>query len=369
LTSPSDQKFDGNGNAVPAAASLNKSFTWRDVLSSQSPVQREALRALLQATPAIKETDLAGSVTADASTVTSAVVPILFWGVTDRLSFGLAVPVEHVDVRAVSGYVQGPSAQTLIDRACASSSPVKCQQIAQQLNQTLNTRLTQMGYEPLHSMTTDALGDVRLFARYSLFRGEKQALALKPMIVFPTGTAPDYDRLADTNTGDGRYEAGTTLVYELTDGGSWRGNVYSMYQALLPTHPLMHIPTASSWLSGDRETVNQSWDHRFGTGIGVTYTVASWGTSLGAGYNLQYQTGSSFSGSLFGADRYALLGDLYPDQWLHSATITLGFNTFRWYRQGSFPMPIEAALTYDKALGGRNTMEADIFAADITVFL
>jgi hypothetical protein len=144
LTSPSDQKFDGNGNAVPAAASLNKSFTWRDVLSSQSPVQREALRALLQATPAIKETDLAGSVTADASTVTSAVVPILFWGVTDRLSFGLAVPVEHVDVRAVSGYVQGPSAQTLIDRACASSSPVKCQQIAQQLNQTLNTRLTQI---------------------------------------------------------------------------------------------------------------------------------------------------------------------------------------------------------------------------------
>jgi hypothetical protein len=328
---------------------------------------------LLQAAPAIKKSDLAGSLTADVSTLTTAVVPILFWGVTDRLNLGLAVPVLHVAVTANSGYVQGPSSQTLINRACAVLSPAKCQLLAGQLNQTLNTRLQTMGYEPLQSATTDALGDVRLFARYSLWRGENQRLTLKPQIVFPTGTAPDYDRLADTNTGDGRYEIGTTLVYELTDGrgpeSNWRANVYSMYQALLPDHPLVHVPTSTSWLSGDRETVTQNWDHRLGAGVGFTYSIVSWGTSAGIGYNIQYQTGSSFSGSLFGADRYALLGDLFPNQWLHSATFTLSFDTFRWYRRQEFPVPMQAAFTYDRALGGRNTMLADIFAADITFFL
>jgi len=372
IISNTTNTYDSAGQSVPLGATLNRSISWSDVLSAQeNEAERASLRSLLYANRAISESEIAGDIKAEINTYSTASVPILLYGLSDSLTLGIAVPIIKVDAQVDTGFTRSASGQEVIGRACAASSPVKCSESAAKLNRAIPHRLETLGYEPLQSRSLTAIGDLRLIGKYSLLRDSAQQLTLKPVVLLPTGRTASPDDVLGLKTGDGRYSLSLSAVFDRHDVllPHLKFTGYTGYTAFLPDNPEMRIPTLESSLTPDKERVRRGLAHGAFAGVSLKYGILGTGLSLGGGYHFQYVGQSSFDGTRFSAERYARLKDQNPERWLQNTSLLVGFSTIDWYRQKRFSIPLEASVTWNRPVGGRNAWSDDLWAGEFIFYL
>lgn len=361
--------FSDSGEAMPIGQRMHQAVRFGDLIQGEAiEARRAAIRSLMAEIPGVTDASAVGSVTGDVSVATSTMVPVLMAGVTPKLTIGVAVPILKVSVNADSGFTSTPEGQRFLDAACAGSSPVACESIANRLNGALSSELARLGYAPIQSETITAIGDVRFLARYSLVDDLKDSFLVKSTLYFPTGVAPSADKLVGAQTGTGRYGLGMAAVYERVDplGISERvtWTVHGGYHAYAPDSVEMRIPTSRSRLSADKEKVSRGFTHLVSAGTALKYGLPAIGTQVGFGYQVQHATATSLRGTRFEGARYDLLEQGYPAETLHAATVQVSFSTTRWYRNNQFGVPFEVSASYSHALGGRNTPRAHLWAGE-----
>ena len=367
-----NDEFGRDGGIQPLGQPLNRRVTWGQLSAQQKDPELKALYEGIIGVNGMGEGS-PGVTTGEVNTNVNVTIPTLAFGVTDRFTFAVALPIYNVEVNPAMGFVADASAiQDFLKKVSTTSSPVKAQQAAaelERLDDAVNVMLGSMGYQAIVPETITGLGDMRLVGKYRILHERKQALALKGVVTLPTGNAPDVDRALDVPTGDGQVDLGMQIAYDrfLTRRLTW--NTFGGVTAQLPDQLERRIPTSSeSFLSPDKDLVDRNLGDQVQLGTSLNYSFPGSGLSIGAGYQYQHQFETWFNGNKYAQYRYRLLEYFNPASDLHSGTLLATFSTVNWFQQKKFIYPFQASLVYSRGFAGMNARTSDLLSAELVLF-
>ena len=364
-----ESRFDGLGLKQPIGERLSKNVSWNDVIGSQ---KTETERHIIQTTLRDAQINIEGGpgrTTGQIYTTADVKIPTLAYGLTDRLTVAVVVPIMSISVSADTSLAKSEDGQRWMNRVCAMSVD-DCNIAAKKLNNAVNEKLSRLGYEAIPSLkTVSAIGDAQIIGKYVLAKNNDQTLALKSTVVLPTGRQPNANAALDLPTGDGRFQLGSMLIYDRALPSHFRWNTFGGALALMPHSIERRIPKSNlDALSDDSERLTRRLGGVFSMGTSLNYSIPAWGLSTGLGYNLQYLTQSSYGGRLFSPERYQYLQELSPSETLHTGIISAGFSTVDWYKNKQFVYPFQAHLTYSRPFAGRNVNASEVLAGELVLF-
>lgn len=370
-----EMKYSDSGTVIGLGDKLNKAVTFADLTSARSTdssekqAEKAQIAGLMAHDGSLAMSDIAGYTTGQVNTYASVKVPVFAMGLTENFTLAAAVPVYDVDVQAATGFVRSEKGEAFVNAAARSSGPYKGEDASNRLNNAINTKLEELGYEPIQSQKISGIGDVKVVGKYRFYRSESDALAVKPAVTLPTGTAPNADKALDIPTGDGQVDVGATLIWDRELAGKLGMSSYLGFNAQLPDQLDRRIPqTASDSLSPEKELVSRNLGDQYSFGTGIRYGSSSKGFSVGAGYSFQYMTSTSYEGSRYARARYDWLEQEAPLQALHAASLSLGFATIDWFKEKKFFYPFQANVVFSKPFAGRNVATSSVVATELVLF-
>ncbi len=368
-----DERFDGQGTAQPVSAKLNKTVTFADVIAARSTdAEKNEIRGLLS-NAGLSETDSPGFTTGDVAVAATVFAPVFSIGLTDWWTAAIAAPIYFVNIHATSAFVAGPSAQRVIDEANKSGIE-KANEVADKLNNAVNEKLARLGYQPIANKSFTALSDIRIINKFKVLEsgdaGMMHTVTLKGEATLPTGRVQSPDDLLSIPVGDGQWDLGAGVIYDLTLASIIRLNAFGGYTAQLPSTMEHRLPTsATDSLSADKERVWKDLGDLASTGSSVSLDLPGTGVTLGAGYMYQFMNTTSVrNGTIAAASRYRLLEDLFPLRDLHSGLLMVGFSSVEMFKAKRFPLPFQANLTYSAPFGGRNSTTNSMLQTELVLF-
>jgi hypothetical protein len=364
-----DSKFGGAGSIEPLGVLLNRTIRWSDIIEAQATsVEKSIIQSTLRDAN-INLNGSPGSTLGQINAYVNAKVPTLAYGITDRFTMAVAVPVMSVSVSAATGFYKSDHGQSWVNSLCTMSIE-QCNKAAGQLNNAINERLISFGYQPLKSKSFSSIGDIQLIGKYLVYQDKKNLWGLKSTVVLPTGIAPNPDIALDIPTGDGQYKVGLSFIYDRVVSDYLRWNTSFGYLASLPHQIEKRIP--NTWddpISKDKEQLTQNLGSATQFGTSLQFQVPKIGLISGLGYNFQYQARTTYSGgSRFSQERYEFLENWSPSELLHSATIMTGFSTIEWVLKREFFYPLQAYIVYSRPILGRNVTNNGIISGELTLF-
>ena len=239
-----DQTYDGTGQVQPLGYQLNKPITFQQMLVTQTPAKQGEIQGLMAA-QGLNLNDSPGSTTGQVNTYANIFVPVLAYGISDRFTIAVAVPIVHVDVSVAQGFNASTSGNALLTSAAAHTNTVAATDAQNQMNNAINTKLAWAGMDPLQNFTVNNVGDVQVVGKYRFYDDEYNTLAAKTTLSVPTGTAPDPNMAIQVPTGAGTWGAGAAVIHDLKLPFDMRLNTYGSVPRLHPARRRRAYPARS----------------------------------------------------------------------------------------------------------------------------
>lgn len=363
-----DQKFADTGDVTMLGSALNKPISFQNLVDTQKTSKDKALAEGTILANGLVLTDSPGETVGAINTTVNVRVPIFSYGLTDTTTLAVVVPVYEIRVSADTGYRASPEAQLWVNSICGSSIE-KCNMIQSQLSDPVNLKLAANGYDRIKSEDVSAIGDVKLVTKSVIHKSSRDQVAIKGVVTAPTGVAPNADKLVDTATGDGQWDVGSRVIWDLFLSKNLTFNSFAGYTAQLPDTLERRVPLAEGDpISPQKEKVYRDSGDVSELGVSLTAGSGTRGLSFGAGYTYQYLSETKFRGTQYEQVRYRYLEGLNPSQELHTVTVGLGFSTIEDYREGRFVLPFSAGLYHSRPMSGRNTSNSDVYSAELVMF-
>jgi hypothetical protein len=312
----------------------------------------------------------------------------LSYGVTDRLTVGIAIPYEwwSADVTKVRLNTKNATVgknpffgQPGDPFGGAPLIPIKLGGIplttgdAQALigpGLTINGKpaIPGYGYERLESVSDNGIEDIQVGARYQYFRNDNWKLASQFGVVFPTGTIKDPDNLVGRWTGTGAYALSFGLNNDYTGIKNLVLDASVRYDYFLPMHQVVRItnfehpivPLTSEDNAkielGDILTI-------YGSG---TYTFAEgWDLSVAYRYQAKVQKDKASGTKKLAYSLYSFETD-WTDNLISGG---ISYSTIPLFKAKKFPVPLKAGVEYQYTFAGTNNdLKVEIVALKLAVF-
>jgi hypothetical protein len=363
-------RYNGIGQLEPLGQKLNKVVTFNDLVESKSTQEdKDKVKGLYEGAGFAADQS-PGSTSGVVNSYANVKVPVFAIGVTEKLTMAVAVPVMDIQVSADTGFIKDANGDQFVAAAEAASIE-KGIEARNGLNNAINEKLKRLGYEQIPAFQqVKGVGDVKLVGKYLLRNEERIQLAVKGEVTFPTGRAPNADKVIDPALGDGQWDVGAAAIYDYKLLPDLRWNTYGGYVAQLPASLDRRLPkSATDSLSSDKEYLLRDLGDIVTTGTSLSYEFPAVGMMVGAGYTFQYLTKTTYrDGANPDKNRYRLLENEYPYQALHSATLMTGFSTVEWFKAKKFVYPFQANVAYSRPITGRNVTSNEVVAAELVLF-
>jgi hypothetical protein len=370
FTTQIEDKYDGYGAVVPAANSFNKSVTWRKLIDSEAPgpdrgILKGGVKSMQDAN--IDLDAVAGVTHGMVNVRLTSTVPMLAYGLTEKITLGVGLPVVYSSTSIATGWTADAAMSEKLTKVMASGFESKVMSLREKLQNVVRTQIASYGYKPLEDEQRQEIGDVTLGLKYKVFSGELVSVALAPKLVVPTGRTADVNKVVDVAPGDGQFDTGVSAVADWAIAPRFTMTTSAGYTYQWGSAKAKRIPrSADESISPDVETVWEKFGDVMGTSLGGKYKPNDL-TTVGLGYSLQYKQADEYGGSAYAAERY---GYLAKDTWqsMQAVQASLGFTTVPLYRAGVFPVPADLGLTYGRVLSGRNVNDVSLVFAELAAY-
>ena len=363
-----DEKSGPNGTPVPLAEPLMEDLTFALIAKGEEKLRGDQIRAFLT-TEGFEESDSVGEFTADVNGRISVFAPISSYGLTDRHTVALAVPVYSASTSASVGFQPNENASAFL---AALSRPENNQTIAareagDKINTAvarLNDKLVDNNYKAIQDWNAQGLGDITVASKYRALSTNVLGVATTNGIVAPTGREDDPEILTDIPFGDGQWDIFSQLAFDQTIVKGLVVNQFGKYTVQLPgsktvraleNDESIEVPyTSTRFKLGDKIDAGASlqWSPAFGLVSGVGYT-----------YFRKF-------GDLYKDTRAETKGLLEKntDQLSHNSEVQFGYSTIPHYQAGTFAVPMEVKLTFIRQMSSRNMPITDLAQFDLNLF-
>lgn len=365
----SEEKFNGAGFERPLADPMFQNITFGDlILGKKDPVDKAAIEAKMVAIGADENTIL-GSTQGQVNLKPTVTVPVIAYGVTDRWTTAIAIPIMKYDLNVDSGVTQSnvEMINALNQRLEADELWKDKEEFNRKFSAPLEAKLEDYGYKPLVNENATKLGDIKLVNKYKTFDNGFQALTASLELTLPTGQKADIDKIVDIPGGDGQTDIGVGINHDIYIGQYVTFSTGLSYTAQLADTVERRVPEQR------KSTVSEEKDNNIQRDLGDILTAQAGaginyrGVSFGAGYTLGYKDGDKYTGSKYESNRYEWLGK-DSIQNMQALTGKIGYDTITLFKEKKFPAPLAVSITYTTLLSGKNMVKDPLTVLDFNMF-
>ncbi len=362
------EKFDGSGQIVPVGNALNKGVTWNKIIDGKdTAVEKGLLRGYLESKN-VNLNDEVGNTTGVVGIGFQPIIPIMAYGLSEKMTVAIAVPVIKTSLQVDAGFVANENLEGIGKNLIKDGSQAKAYELQYKTANAIQEKLKKYNYQPLQSEEKTRLGDIRIVTKNVLHQKGKFDVAIKGIITAPTGQTTDADKAVDIGTGDGQWDLGLGLVsdWQFSDNNMITGYIAAISQ--LPTSRARRIPEeADSKLSPDVDkNTRMDLGDVINLQLGNKYSFLK-GFSLSSALSLQYKDKDSYSGNKYSSFRYNWL-ERDTAQTMESVHLSFGYSTLALFREKKFPAPVEANLSFNQVVGGMNAIQDYLVAFELAAY-
>lgn len=361
-------KYDGYGSIVPLGNGFNKPVTWNKLIDGRPDAsERAQLRGALTA-EGVDLNSAAGDARGLVNTRITSTVPVFAYGVTEKITLGMGIPVVYSATNVDTGWEARESFNRQIARLQTLGYEGRILALQNDLYNVVSTQIANYGYKPMVNEQQTSMGDVNLGMKAQLYQGKRTALALTSKVIVPTGRTADVDKVVDVAPGDGAFSAGVGIVsdFKLTQKLILTPSAGYLYQ--FATDKTVRVPrTADESISPDKDyNVNVKRGDIMSTGLALKSQFSET-IGAGAGYSFQYKNPDSYQGSRYEPGRYRYL-EQDTFQTMHSALISLTGSTVPLFKKKQFAIPLDASISFAHVIEGRNVGKLDVAIFDLAAY-
>ena len=362
-----DTWYDDTGVGAGVAQPFNQKLSYGRLLKAENDKELKLNVEAQLRNLGVPLDNLAGSSFADINSRVMATIPSLAYGVTERLTVAVAVPIVYTNLDVETGFVGSDELQSLVTEF-ASKSKRQTQLIQQKLQDVIATELANKGYKPLVDSEQTQLGDLVLVAKYLVAKGLSYSWAITNIINVPTAHFRDTNKLVDPTPGDGQWDYGITSTVELPVTSQFRflnntGYTFQFADVREARVPISNEERASADIDFG---ANRDLGDQMFTSWGMIYDPVDW-FSVGGTYTVAYKQRDQWTGVNFTQDRYDVLG-IETEQWLEALYLQASFSTIGMFRRKVVSVPFVTSLGYGQIFDGRNVRKDPIWSLNATMF-
>ena len=367
LTTTVDGWYNDTGLSAGVAEPFNQQLSYERLLKAESD---ENLKLNVESQLLNKNVPLetiAGTSYADINTRVMVTLPAIAYGLTDRWTVALAVPIVYTNMDVETGFVGTEQLQQLVTDF-SSQSRKQTALIQSKLKDVIATELANKGYKPLEDQEQTQVGDVTLVAKYLAAKTLSYSWAITNTLTLPTGQVRDVSKLADPTPGDGQVDFGVSSIFEIPVTSNFRLINQTSYIFQFSDVRATRIPISETErISADVDNgANRNLGDMALTSFAALYSPIDW-INFGASYTLGYKERDEWEGVNATPDRYRALG-VETEQFMQAVYLQTGFSTVGAYRRKAFFMPMMATLGVGQVVDGRNVRNDPLWSLNATLF-
>lgn len=370
------ESINNDSQLEPFANSLNTTVTVGD-LTNKDPRVADLVSALNTIQPGLGNNLMNSNLYSDMSLNVTTILPALEYGMTEKLSLGIRLPVvtRRVDANFSANSINNA---TYAAAQTGGLSPALTAALAQFGAQSFDTAMfaktifTDKGYEAPGSYQKTEIGDLEFGGKYNFFSNSFFYATTQLGARAPTGSTPSMTNIFDKGTGGGAWAIGLSMYQEyfpinrVSFGAMQKVSHYFPDTAdrAVPKNAADALP---SLLPQDHQVqrVTRSQGDKLETELSTTLHF----------FNSDLTTWGAYQFMTKGGDNYSGPGNLYYDGLAknssllsHSAEIGVGYSTINAYRKKEFSVPGQIELTYNSTLGGRNIAQVNYIRMDMILY-
>ncbi|MBF0363063.1 MAG: hypothetical protein HQK49_18730 [Oligoflexia bacterium] len=364
-----NEKFDNFGGSQVLADPFFKEVTWGELLDPTSDeIDKGLLRGYLESNGYDLSQSI-GTTTGAVSVAATAHVPIFAYGVSERVTLAIAVPVVKYKFNVATGFVKNDNLRKLTDGFAADGKTYEQGKFINKMTNPVATKLALFGYSPLEGEERTKLGDINLVAKYLVKKNDIWTMSVQGTLTLPTGKAADINKVVDVPGGDGQIDFGTTILNEFSD--------------VIPNTVIMtafgntiqfedKIARRVPYRQDSKLTPDIDWNtHRdlgevFFAQAGIKYAPGM-GFNFIGGWAIQYKEADVYSGMAYSADRYKWL-EIETEQRMQTVQFGAGYSTLDLFKAKKFPVPLELNLNHSMVVSGKNVTKDALTSVEFVMF-
>jgi hypothetical protein len=214
-----DSSLDEKGSRESLSAPMNRTVTIDDFAASE-PRLNDLRAALNSIEPGLGENLLHANLYGDVKVNQSHFVSGLLWGITDRVSMGLIIPVIQRQVK-VKFHSEVTNNAAAIQSRLGNVPELSNRGLGELANRQIDDEtfidsvFLQNGYQRPKDFKATTLGDSEIESRYRYYNTKRMGLALRGRVQMPTTQhKPDVTNIVDKDMDEGNWALKAAAIEE-----------------------------------------------------------------------------------------------------------------------------------------------------------
>lgn len=381
VTDTVGQTYNDSGDVESLSRSLNRSVTVNDLAASASGTEAQQLTALISALngidPGLGDQLSRSDLYSDFGTDVKIYLPAFEYGVTDRFSVGIRMPVVNRNVKNRFN-VDSLNNSSAITSQLGNINPAITDGLVKFGNKEFNQSFfekalfTDKGYEAPHDFTDSHVGDVEFGGKWNFYKTDMLVSTVLLGGRIPTGSSPSLANKFDNGTGKGAWgsavqflqevEPVRNLIFEASAKGTY--NFSDTRERAVPRDANDTLPSLlpkDGQVQSVKRTLGMMWESE----LAATYRILDGVWGVWSAYQYTGKGSDKFSGP--GNLYYAGLSKNTASD-LHAGEVGVEFSTIPAFRRGAFKVPLEVSLLYNTPIKGRNTPVTSYTRMDVMLY-
>lgn len=362
-----ESRFTPSGGRRTLESEFNRGLSWRDIVTDD-PTRTDELSGLLRS-QGVNLDDSAGRFTGSFRGRVRTIVPVLGYGVTDRIGIFAALPLIQFHGESRVAYVASPSSRGLTQSLQASEMVGAAKEFTDALNNGFAEQVARAGYDFKQSDERSLMGDLQVVVPIALSgRAARWRHSVQPFLSVPTGHEADPRDLYAVATGTGAWAPGVKGVTDF-EALRWLRLTGSLYgQMPLPHHGARRVPRSSleELMKDTDPDVKTSGGFTYGAQLDARFVLSrSW--SVRGGLQHQQVLARDYRGAKYAPWRYRLLSEGSAER-LESAHVAVELNFLQAFLDGDFLFPGLVMAGAAFPLSGQNALADNLYVAQVALF-
>ncbi|MBI2027213.1 MAG: transporter [Deltaproteobacteria bacterium] len=272
----------------------------------------------------------------------------LEYGVTEKLTAGLIVPVAMAATKFKLDFEKS-------QEALSSPNPqIRYIDVVHKVEAIAQSK----GYTEFSDWAGIGLGDAELGVKYHALNTAQWSFAIKSGLRIPTGRVDDPDNLTDIGFGDGQWDVGTTFLLDYKPLSDLLLNLEARFTIQLPDKEKLRVPGIGELFTDKKDELSRNLGDHIQAALTAQYNLFKL-FNLNLSYNFLTKGLDSFQSDKAGMNVSGL--GLKTSQLKHSINFGTGFSTLPWFLDGKFKLPMDVGLNLELPFLGKNVLKATSF--------
>lgn len=357
-----NSQLDESGKKTSIQDELNRKISFKEITEDE-PLRTNQLSGLFAAN-GVNQNQTAGAIEGRIKGFVNGQIPLIGYGITDRMMIIVAMPILHYQIQAQQRFVKSQATEDFLNNLRSQDQTSTAEDFDAAFETSLENKLYRSGYAWNPEVDKKLVGDVQLTLMNQLSSDQS---AFSVGLILPTATTASIDDLYQLSGGERKWavSAKYAKLIQLNPGLGLTNSLENLFY--LPTKQSRRLYLdADADLKEGQDQADISAVNQIKYQMQLRYEFPKW-VGITGGFSWQYRTKEKISGDKYDASVYEL-NSKNTGQEIKAVYLALDLNSINSFLAGNFLLPVALELSTYNTLSGRNVLSEPVYQAQGSLF-